>query len=68
MKKREFRSLWVIRINAAARLNDISYSNFILGLKKAGVQINRKILSDLAAKDQQAFTQLTVIAKESLPS
>jgi len=68
VRKREFRRLWIIRINAAARMNDMSYSSLMNGLNKAGVDINRKILSDLAATDQQAFARLTVIAKESLSS
>ena len=66
VRKREFRRLWIIRINAAARMNDMSYSTLMNGLSKAGVQINRKMLSELAATDQQAFTRLTEIARESL--
>jgi large subunit ribosomal protein L20 len=66
VRKREFRRLWIIRINAAARLHDISYSNLINGLNKAGVDINRKILSELAVTDQQAFSRLAEIAKENL--
>jgi large subunit ribosomal protein L20 len=66
VRKREFRRLWIIRINAAARLNDMSYSNLMNGLNKAGVEINRKMLSELAATDQQAFARLAEIAKESL--
>lgn len=62
-KKRDFRSLWVIRINAAARKNDISYSRFMAGLKKAGVTLNRKVLAELAAKDESAFQHLAEIAK-----
>lgn len=68
VRKREFRRLWIVRINAAARLNEISYSNFMNGLSKAGVEINRKMLSELAVADQQAFSRLTEIAKESLSS
>jgi large subunit ribosomal protein L20 len=68
VRKREFRQLWIIRINAAARINDMSYSTLMNGLNKAGVEINRKILSELAATDQQAFARLTAIAKESLAS
>lgn len=68
VRKREFRQLWIIRINAAARMNDMSYSTLMNGLNKAGVEINRKILSELAATDQQAFARLTAIAKESLAS
>jgi large subunit ribosomal protein L20 len=66
VRKREFRRLWIIRINAAARMNDMSYSNLMNGLNKAGVEINRKMLSELAATDQQAFARLAEIAKESL--
>jgi large subunit ribosomal protein L20 len=68
VRKREFRRLWIIRINAAARMNDMSYSSLMNGLNKAGVDINRKMLSELAATDQQAFARLTAIAKESLSS
>lgn len=57
-KKRDFRRLWIIRINAAARLNGMSYSAFIDGLKKAGVSLNRKMLADIAVKDSQAFAEL----------
>ena len=63
-KKREIRSLWITRINAAARLNDISYSQFMHGLKVAGIEINRKMLSEMAISDPAAFTQLTEIAKK----
>lgn len=65
VKKRDFRSLWVVRINAGAHTNDIKYSTFIAGLKKAGIEINRKVLADLAITDQQAFSRLVAIAKES---
>ncbi len=68
VRKREFRRLWIVRINAAARINEISYSNFMNGLSKAGVEINRKMLSELAVTDQQTFARLTEIAKESLSS
>ena len=61
--KRNFRKLWITRINAACRLNDISYSKFIDGLNKAGVEINRKMLSELAISDPKAFTDLVKIAK-----
>lgn len=64
-KKREIRSLWITRINAAARLNDISYSQFMHGLKVAGIEINRKMLSEMAISDPAAFTQLTEIAKKA---
>jgi large subunit ribosomal protein L20 len=56
--KREFRRLWITRINAAARLHDLSYSQFMHGLKKAGIDINRKILAELAVNDAAAFSQL----------
>ena len=63
-RKREFRRLWISRINAAARLNDLSYSRFIDGLNKAGVQVNRKMLADLAVRDPNAFTELARIASQ----
>lgn len=63
-KKRDFRRLWIARINAAARMNGMSYSMFISGLKKAGVQINRKVLADLAVNDGAAFEQLVSVAKQ----
>lgn len=62
-KKREFRSLWIARINAAARQNGLTYSTFINGLKKQGIQINRQILADLAVSDQKAFSDLVELAK-----
>jgi large subunit ribosomal protein L20 len=62
-KKRDFRSLWIIRIGAACRSADISYSRFISGLKKAGVELNRKMLADIALKDGNAFTALVQQAK-----
>ncbi|NLG84067.1 MAG: 50S ribosomal protein L20 [Firmicutes bacterium] len=64
-KKRQFRRLWIARINAAARMNGLSYSTLIDGLKKAGVEINRKILADLAVRDQAAFAKLADLAKAS---
>ncbi len=63
LKKRDFRKLWIARINAAARSNGMSYSKFISGLKKAGIQINRKMLSEMAINDANGFTQLVDIAK-----
>jgi len=63
-KKRDFRRLWITRINAAARMNGMSYSMFISGLKKAGVQINRKVLADLAVNDGAAFEKLVSVAKQ----
>ena len=65
-KKGNFRSLWIARINAAARTNGISYSRLVCGLTKAGVEVNRKMLADLAINDAAAFTQLVNVAKESL--
>ena len=65
-KKGNFRRLWIARINAAARTNGISYSRLICGLTKAGVEVNRKMLADLAINDAAAFTQLVNVAKESL--
>jgi len=65
-RKREFRKLWIARINAAARLNDISYSQLMHGLKLAGIDINRKMLSDLAVNDEKAFAQLVEQAKTAL--
>jgi large subunit ribosomal protein L20 len=64
-KKRDFRKLWIARINAAARNSGISYSRFINGLKKADVQINRKVLADLAVNDKAAFAQLVEVAKNN---
>ena len=64
--KREMRKLWITRINAACRMNDISYSKFISGLNKAGVAINRKMLSEIAIDDPKAFTNLVKIAKDGL--
>lgn len=64
-KKGEFRKLWIARINAAARMNGISYSRLINGLTKAGVEINRKMFADLAVHDEKAFAQLVAIAKEN---
>ncbi len=65
-KKREFRKLWIIRINAACRLNDISYSRFINGLKKAGIELDRKILADMAMNDAAAFSTVVEQAKAAL--
>jgi large subunit ribosomal protein L20 len=62
-KKRDFRRLWIIRINAAARQHDMSYSQFIAGLKRAGIDLDRKSLSEIAARDPQAFTSLVQSAK-----
>lgn len=65
-KKRDFRSLWIARINAACRLNGLSYSKFMFGLKKAGIELNRKVLAEIAVSDAKAFTALTEQAKKSL--
>ena len=65
-KKGVFRRLWIARINAAARANGISYSRMIAGLTKAGVEVNRKMLADLAINDANAFAQLVAVAKENL--
>jgi large subunit ribosomal protein L20 len=66
LRKRDFRQLWIVRINAAARLHDLSYSRFMAGLKKAGVEVNRKMLADLAVRDPVAFEALAEVAKKSL--
>ena len=65
-RKRQFRQLWIARINAAARMNGLSYSKFVYGLKSAGVEMNRKILADLAVNDAAAFTALAETAKKAL--
>ena len=65
-RKRDFRKLWITRINAAARMNGLSYSNMMHGLKVAGIDINRKMLADLALSDAQAFTQLADAAKKAV--
>ncbi len=65
-KKRDFRALWIARINAACRLNNISYSKFMFGLKNAGIELNRKVLAEIAVSDASAFTALTEKAKANL--
>ena len=65
MRKRDFRRLWIARINAAARINGMSYSTFINGLKKQNIEVNRKMLADLAVNDAAAFAQLVEIAKKA---
>jgi large subunit ribosomal protein L20 len=65
-KKRDFRRLWIVRINAACRLNDINYSRFMNGIKKAGIELDRKILADMAMNDPQAFTSVVASAKKAL--
>ena len=66
LKKRDFRQLWITRINAACKMNGMNYSTFMNGLKKAGIVINRKMLSELAVNDKAAFAQLTETAKKAL--
>ena len=66
LKKRDFRRLWIARINAASRMNGLSYSKFMNGIKLAGVDINRKMLSEIAINDPKAFADLVVIAKDAL--
>jgi len=65
-RKRDFRKLWITRINAAARVNGLSYSKFMNGLKKANITLNRKVLADMAVNDSQAFAQLVEKAKQAL--
>ncbi|MCI8415893.1 MAG: 50S ribosomal protein L20 [Lachnospiraceae bacterium] len=65
-RKRQFRQLWIARINAAARMNGLSYSKFMYGLKLAGVEMNRKILADMAVNDAAGFTTLAELAKSKL--
>ncbi|MCI8515549.1 MAG: 50S ribosomal protein L20 [Hungatella sp.] len=65
-RKRQFRQLWIARINAAARMNGLSYSKFMHGLKVANVEINRKVLSDMAINDAEGFAKLAELAKEKL--
>lgn len=64
-RKGDFRKLWIARINAATRMSGMSYSRFINGLKKAGVEVNRKILADMAVNDMTSFNQLVVVAKDN---
>jgi len=66
LKKRDFRKLWIARINAAARNNGLSYSKMIYGLKTAGVEINRKVLAEMAISDPNAFSELAELAKNNL--
>lgn len=65
-KKRDYRSIWITRINAAARMNDLSYSKFMNGIKLAGININRKMLSEIAINDPKAFAELATVAKKQL--
>jgi large subunit ribosomal protein L20 len=66
LRKRDFRRLWITRINAACRQNEISYSRFMAGLKAAGVGLDRKVLAEIAVEDPETFAQLTTAAKDSL--
>jgi large subunit ribosomal protein L20 len=63
---REFRRLWITRINAACRLNEITYSVFMHGIKKAGIELNRKALADIAVRDPQSFTEIVELAKQQV--
>jgi len=63
VKKREFRKLWIARINAATRMNGVSYSTFISGIKKAGIELDRKVLADIAVHDAQAFEKIVLLAR-----
>ncbi len=65
-KKRQFRSLWIVRINAAARLNGLSYSRFMSGLRLAGIDLNRKMLADLAVRDAEGFAAVASVARGAL--
>ena len=65
-RKRDFRRLWIVRISAGARLNELTYSQFMHGLKKLGVELDRKMLSEMAARDAAAFTELAAKVKEAL--
>lgn len=68
VRKRDFRALWIARINAAARREGVTYSRLMSGLKKAGLPVNRKVLADLAINDQAAFAKLLAVAKEHAPA
>ena len=65
-KKRQFRQLWIARINAAARMNGLSYSKFMYGLKASGIELNRKVLADMAVNDAEGFAALAEIAKKAI--
>jgi len=65
-KKRQFRQLWIARINAAARMNGLSYSKFMFGLKKSGIELNRKVLADMAVNDAAGFAKLVETAKAAI--
>ena len=66
LKKRDFRKLWIVRINAACRLNEMKYSQFMHGLKLAGIELDRKVLADMAVKQPEAFAAVAVQAKDAL--
>ena len=66
LKKRDFRQMWIARINAAARMNDLSYSRLMFGLKTAGIELNRKVLADIAVNDPKAFADLCEKAKAAI--
>ena len=66
LKKRDFRQLWITRINAACKMNGMNYSTFVIGLKKSGIVINRKMLAELAVNNKEAFAQLAETAKKAL--
>jgi len=66
-RKRDFRTLWIVRINAAARINGLTYNRLIEGLRKSNIEVNRKLLAELAVNDAAGFSKLAEIAKESLP-
>jgi len=66
LRKRDFRKMWIVRINAAARMNDISYSKLMNGLKRAGVEVNRKMLAEMAINDMPAFAAMVELAKKNL--
>lgn len=68
VRAREMRKLWIIRINAAARINGLSYSRFIHGLKRANVEVDRKILADIAVHDAATFTKIAALSQQNLPS
>jgi large subunit ribosomal protein L20 len=65
VRKRDFRRLWITRINAAARQNEMSYSEFIYGIQKAGIEVNRKMLADIAVRDPEAFRRFADLAREA---
>ena len=67
LKKREYRSLWIVRVSAASRARGLAYSRFMQGLRDAGIGLNRKMLADIAVRDEKAFAQLVELAKANLP-